>query len=176
MSLNLRAHYVEDRAAGRCDGFLFGRGVHGHAPGRYAQGVDRYRVLSHTADTAIEAEGATLADLIENLAYGMFDLMFDLDEVASLDMAKVSVTAGSPEELVVDTLAELLTEAESQEVAFASFSARVDEDTLKARVIVAGSDVSNDELRGPPIKAVTYHDLEVTQRELGWYGRVVFDV
>lgn len=138
--------------------------------------MSRYRVLEHTADTAIEAEGRTLADLVENLAYGMFDLMFDLEQVPSLDMTKIEVSADTLEDLVVDTLSELLTEAESADDAFASFSARVDRDALKARVIAAGSKVSNDDLRGPPIKAVTYHDVEVTEQELGWYGRIVFDV
>lgn len=138
--------------------------------------MNRYRVLEHTADTAIEAEGATLADLIENLAFGMFDLMFDLNEVRSLDMKKIELSAETVEDLVVDALAELLTEAESQDVALASFSARADAKDVTAKVIAAGSVVSNDDLRGPPIKAVTYHDLEVSRHDLGWYGRVVFDV
>ena len=38
-----------------------------------------YTVLSHTADTGIVAYGGTLYELFENAAYGMFDLMYDLE-------------------------------------------------------------------------------------------------
>lgn len=138
--------------------------------------MERYRVLSHTADTAIEAEGTTLSELVENLAFGLFDLMFDLDEVPSRETIRIEVSSPNAEELVVDTLAELLLEAETQDLVFASFSTRVDEDGERARITAAGSSVATAELRGPPIKAVTYHDLTVERRDGGWYGRVVFDV
>jgi SHS2 domain-containing protein len=139
--------------------------------------MGRYRILDHTADTAIEAKSASLSGLVENLAYGMFDLMFDLDEVASRDMTKVEVSGSTVEDLVVDALAELLFEAEAHDLAFASFSARLNEDAGQAWIIAAGSSVTTADLRGPPIKAVTYHDLAVVETdEGGWYGRVVFDV
>ncbi len=138
--------------------------------------MERYRVLDHTADTAIEADALSVDSLFENLAYGMFDLMFDLSSIRSQEMTKIEVSASSLEELVVDTLSELLALAETQDRGFASFSARVNEKTNSTRVIAAGSPVTSADLRGPPIKAVTYHDLEITRREAGWYGRVVFDV
>jgi SHS2 domain-containing protein len=139
--------------------------------------MERYRVLEHTADTAIEAEAASLSGLVENLAYGMFDLMFDLTQVASRDTARVEVSSSTVEDLVVDALADLLFEAESRDLAFASFSARFAEGVGKARIIAAGSSVTTADLRGPPIKAVTYHDLVVRETGPGgWYGRVVFDV
>ena len=138
--------------------------------------VKRYRVLSHTADTAIEAEGATLDGLVENLAYGMFDLMFDLDGVAAQHIVEVELSAPTREDLIVDVLAELLYEDEAADLALSSFSARIDGEALSARVTASGSTVTNADLRGPPIKAVTYHDFEVTTGDSGWYGRVVFDV
>ena len=87
--------------------------------------MERYRVLDHTADTAIEADALSVDSLFENLAYGMFDLMFDLSSIRSQEMTKIEVSASSLEELVVDTLSELLALAETQDRGFASFSARV---------------------------------------------------
>jgi SHS2 domain-containing protein len=45
-----------------------------------------------------------------------------------------------------------------------------------AKVEVGGVPTSAVEPAGPPIKAVTYHDLVVERREGRWYGRVYFDV
>ncbi|MBP1632769.1 MAG: Archease protein family, partial [Acidobacteria bacterium] len=39
-----------------------------------------------------------------------------------------------------------------------------------------GGPSSGLELRGPPVKAVTYHDLAVEQESGGWRVRVIFDV
>ncbi len=138
--------------------------------------VERYRILSHTADTSIEAEASTFDRLLENLAYGMFDLMFDLDVVGSVRLVDIGVSAPTREDLIVDVLAELLYEAEVAGLALSSFSVRIDEAANSARVTASGSPVTTTDLRGPPIKAVTYHDLDVTTGGSGWYGRVVFDV
>jgi SHS2 domain-containing protein len=138
--------------------------------------MERYRVLAHTADTAIESDAATLDLLVENLAYGMFDLMFDLEDIESGRLVTIELQAPTIPDLLVDILADLLYEAESADLVFASFSAHVDEGNLSARILASGSSVTSVELRGPPIKAVTYHDLAVSLRDGGWYGRVVFDV
>jgi SHS2 domain-containing protein len=37
--------------------------------------MDRYRILSHTADTAIETEATSIDGLVEKHAFGMLDLM-----------------------------------------------------------------------------------------------------
>ena len=49
-------------------------------------------------------------------------------------------------------------------------------DDLAVSVKADGLSVDAVESVGPPIKAVTYHDLVVAQRGDGWYGRVYFDV
>ncbi len=43
-------------------------------------------------------------------------------------------------------------------------------------VRAGGVNTANVELTGPPIKAVTYHDVAVSGTDHGWYGRVYFDV
>ena len=138
--------------------------------------MERYRVLAHTADTAIESDAGTLDQLIENLAYGMFDMMFDLEDIEGGRLVTIELQSPTVPDLIVDILSDLLYEAESADLVFASFSAHVDQRNLSARVIASGSSVTSVELRGPPIKAVTYHDLAVSSRKGGWYGRVVFDV
>lgn len=135
----------------------------------------RYRVLSHTADTGIEAEAATLGELYAVCAYAMFDLMVDLEGLEPVGEVVVRGAARDPAETLVDLLSQLLALAEIERVVFCAFERRHASATdveLLAGAVPAGA----VELRGPPIKAVTYHDLQVVGTEGGWRARVLFDV
>ncbi|MBM3695253.1 MAG: archease [Actinobacteria bacterium] len=141
----------------------------------------RYRVLAHTADIGIAAAGATQEEAFENAAFAMFDLMFDLSgvEVSSgaqpPDECRVEAEADTPEELLVAWLSLLLAEAEIRGLALCRF--RV-EDLGGGRVAGTAGGVPSEGmvLRGPPIKAVTYHEAAVVETPTGWEARVIFDV
>ena len=133
-----------------------------------------HRVLSHTADTGIEATAGTLADLIRELAKGMFSLVAELPETAAECWHTARVEAGTPEDLVVDLLSELLWLSEVEDLVFCVF--RVTTDEHSATVEAGGVPVADVDTTGTPIKAVTYHQLVVEPRGDGWYGRVYFDV
>jgi SHS2 domain-containing protein len=135
-----------------------------------------YRVLSHTADTGIEATGRTLAELIEVLSRGMFELMARCDQSADRRRITLRVAAPTIEDLVVDILSELLFRSETEDLVFCEFRVTLEPDAPAAIVDTGGVPVGGVEPTGPPIKAVTYHDLVVEQRERQWYGRVYFDV
>lgn len=135
----------------------------------------RYRVLDHTADTGIIAYGATLSELFEHAAYGMFDLMFDLEPVPAGSSRRAAVTGDTPEELLVGWLAELLAIAEIDDLVFSRFGVdRLEESRVQGWA--GGALAAGRELRGPPVKAVTYHDLAVVEAPDGWWARVLFDV
>lgn len=133
-------------------------------------------VLSHTADTGLEATADSLPGLIEELANGMFALEATLDPADASGHVEFEVSAGTPEDLLVDTLSELLYRAEVDDVLFCSI--RVEQSTGEMAVVVSagGVAVSETETSGPAIKAVTYHDLVAEPRDDGWYGRVYLDV
>lgn len=134
-----------------------------------------YRILSHTADSGIEATAPTLPDLIAVLAQGMFDLMAPVEPGEGAEQVEIEVTSGSVEDLVVDVLSDLLFESESTDLLFGDFVVAMTGAT-GARVAARGVPISKTGMIGPPIKAVTYHDLAVEERDDGWYGRVIFDV
>lgn len=133
-----------------------------------------HRVLSHTADTGIEATAATLPGLIDELASGMFGLMAELGATAAEQWTRTTVSSGSISELVVDVLSELLWLSETRDLIFCTFEASVD--GLAATIDAGGVPLEQVTVTGPPIKAVTYHGLAVEHRGAEWYGRVYFDV
>ncbi len=134
----------------------------------------RYEIVEHTADTGIETGGDTLAHAIGNAAFGMFDLMYDLSSVSAETSVTFKVAAISPPELLVDVLSELLLRSETDDLVFTEFRVRAAE--MHATVDAAGAPIHGLELRGPPIKAITYHDLRCAPAGDGWEIRVIFDV
>ena len=137
--------------------------------------MSRYRVLPHTADIGIAATGASIEEAFENAAFGMFDLMFDLSRVGEEEQCRVEAEGEAPAELLVAWLAALLTEAEIRGLAFSRFKVEM---TGEGRLhgMAAGAASGPLELRGPPVKAVTYHEAAVEAVPGGWEARVIFDV
>lgn len=134
-----------------------------------------HTVLSHTADTGIEALADSLADLVHDLAVGMFGLMAKMDPCRPVRQIEANVEAGSDEDLVVDVLSELLYRSEVEDLFLCGFDVKMTGPN-NVHVSAGGVDAESVELIGPPIKAVTYHDITVSRTDHGWYGRVYFDV
>ena len=134
-----------------------------------------YEILDHTADTGIEARAESLPDLIEDLATGMFAIMAEADPCPGAEAITIEVNAPTEEDLVVEVLSELLYESEVEDLILCGFRVKM---TSSHRVEVSASGVptSEVELTGPPIKAVTYHDVTVEERDDGWFAKVYFDV
>jgi SHS2 domain-containing protein len=135
----------------------------------------RYEVLAHTADIGIVAHGKSPAEAFANAAFGMFDLMFDLGRVTAGEECRVETEAESLSDLLVAWLSVLLAEAEIRDVVFSEFRVEI----LPGghlRGVAVGGPSTGLELRGPPVKAVTYHDAVVEPARGGWRARVIFDV
>lgn len=133
-------------------------------------------VLSHTADTGIEVTADSLRELFEWAAFGMFSTMFDVASCIPERHITVAATGTRTDEMLVDILADLLFISEAEDVVPCSF--QVGEIWPTEVDLSAGvTPVRPELLLGPPIKAVTYHDLDVSERTDGtWIARVVFDV
>lgn len=144
-------------AATSCDDAAVSRG---HAP------------ISHTADTGVRAWAPGRSALFEECAAGMFETMFSAPVAEpSID---VSATGETVEDLLVGWLSELLYLAETGDLALSAFVVdELGEGRVRGRA--GGVAVASAEVTGPPIKAVTYHGLEV-RHDGEWHARVIFDV
>jgi SHS2 domain-containing protein len=135
----------------------------------------RYQVIDHTADTGIIAYGVTPNELFENAGWGMFDLMFDIAGLDPVRDVPVMAAGDSLDQLLVGWLSELLYHSEVLDLAFCYFTVdRLEEGGVQGSA--GGIPVTALELRGPPIKAVTYHDLAIVENPDTWWARVIFDV
>lgn len=135
-----------------------------------------YRVIHHTADSGIEAEAGSLAALVAELAAGMFSLIAELEPAAADHWVELRVESPTLEDLVVDTLSELLYRSEVEDLVFCSFEVEEKSGELALTVRAGGVQSSSVEQAGAAVKAVTYHRLSVERRDRGWWARVYFDV
>jgi SHS2 domain-containing protein len=135
-----------------------------------------YTLLDHTADLRIRITGDDPADLFKNAGLSLFDLITRPDRLETREIIDVAVTGDDPADLMVNYLRELL------------YLWTGDEKLVKLIDIVDISDtavsarVSTDHFQAGrheilhEIKAVTYHQIEVSRRGDGWQATVVFDV
>jgi len=135
-----------------------------------------YRILDHTADVGLEAEGATLAEAFANAATGMYSIMVHLDRVSERVQRPVQVKAKDAEGLLTAWLLELLFITEVEGLVFRRFD--VQEASPRHLAAVAHGEPLDPQRhpKGAVVKAVTRHALEVGPIDGGYRVRVILDI
>jgi len=139
--------------------------------------MSSFEIIEHTADIGIRAFGSTEAETFENAATGMFSLIASQEnDVRSVQVFPVEVTAEDRETLLVEWLNELLYIFESNRVLLSRFQVQeLGETHLVAKSWGEPFDETRHEFKDD-IKAATYHMLKVEKTAEGWEADVIFDV
>ena len=117
-----------------------------------------------------------MAALVSELAGAMFGLMAEAECEGVEQWIEVRVESPTVEDLAVDALSALLSRSEVEDLFLCSFEVNEAPDAFALTIRAGGVPMGRVEAIGPPIKAVTYHNLVVEARDHGWYARVFFDV
>ena len=129
-----------------------------------------YRWVEHTAELELRIDAPTQAALFAD-ALDAFEELGRDEARGAQARHDVVVTAADPAVRLADWLEELVFLAETEGfVPERLVSLDLADDGLRSRI---------EGRRGRPahlVKAVTYHDLAVEEREDGWHARVVLDV
>jgi len=143
---------------------------------RARDGLPAVREIEHTADVGFEVEAPALAELFERAGLAMLGLMVDLTGVEPRERVGIAVEAEGLEELLHDFLSDLLVRVETMGFVACELAVEV-VDARAVRGEAAGEriDRAHHRLYGL-VKAVTYHQLAVEQRDGGWSARVILDV
>jgi SHS2 domain-containing protein len=138
--------------------------------------VKRFEIWDHTADVGIIVHGENLKALFENAGEAFFHLITDLRKVRRRIERRVNIRAESLDRLMVDWLSELLYLHDVENLLFKGFKVdSVGEDGLKA--VVKGEPFQEGvHVIKTEVKAVTYHQIEVRQKNRGWRARVILDL
>ena len=143
--------------------------------------MEKFRILSHTADVGIAAYGKTLGAVFVNAARGMFSIMCDIKKVKPVTSVHISVKASNSEELFVRWLNELLYYYERKKIVFSMFDIKsIDEKSVKA--VAHGEKLKKSSVViKSEIKAATYHQLKLKRvvladNSIQLQAEVIFDV
>jgi len=135
-----------------------------------------FRILEHTADKGILAHGRTMAEAFETAAYGMFSLFANPSEYAPTTSYQIQIHADDREQLLWKWLSELIFNFEVEKHLPVEFKiTEIDDTHLIAEVFCRPVD-ENVKFHGSNVKAVTFHQLEVAQKDGVWHIQVYFDV
>ena len=136
-----------------------------------------YEYLEHTADMGLVVRGRNLSELLTNAAQGLFETIAVVDTVDETVSIEIHLTAESVEELFVAWLDELIYRHETEEVFFKRAEIQQCSET-EMSATVYGESVNFDKHEVyTEIKSVTYHQLQVVQKDDGsWFAQVIFDL
>lgn len=138
-----------------------------------------YRLLEHTADLGIEVSAETIDTLFLESLRAMTDCITRLDRVGLGESRRLALVASDLEQLMVNWLTEAIFLFETEGLVLAGGDVRIESAdgswSLTARVQGEPFDLSHHGLK-VLIKAVTFHRLQVRQREEGWTARIIFDI
>jgi SHS2 domain-containing protein len=147
-----------------------------------------FTLREHTADVAVEATGDSPSAVFGAVADGLAAAMCDDVPESGGDEFVVERTAESLDGLLYDYLGRLIYERDvrgvlpvdneatvtTPDVAADAGTGSVDEDAYRVDATARGVPLA--EVSAREVKAVTYSDMVVEQREEEWYAYVVFDV
>jgi len=135
--------------------------------------MKKYKILEHTADLKIEVYGKNKKDLFSNAFLAMMDSFRSETKNKNSETRIVKVRSSDLETLLVDFLSKVLylTQVNREiynNIKFSKFSDK------ELEIELFGEKV---ERFGLDIKAVTYHNLDVSQKKDGsWKAVILFDI
>lgn len=136
--------------------------------------MNQFEILEHPADVGFHAWGNTAEELFRESALALADIAFPAGD--GTDEYPIAVSGHDYESLMVNWLDEILYVFDSAK--FAPYDFRVDEvSTTAIRAHLIGE--PRDAVHHPwkvIVKAITYHGIEVVQRNGRWESRVFVDV
>lgn len=138
-----------------------------------------YKFIDHTADIAVELIGGSLDDLFTAGAEAWFVSVAGEIKTEDDDLIELELSATSKEELLVTFLNELnylLITKKWLCTSIQSIKIFDDTDGCELSAELKGVKLKNDIQLKQEIKSVTYHQLEILEKD-GYYSTlVVFDI
>ncbi len=126
----------------------------------------------HTGELRLRIEAPTLPEIFAEAGRALADAMGLPPGGGPVVERRIEVEASDREALLVDWINELVFLAEAEKVVFRQFRIEL---PSERRLVATSSGVKVDGLRNP-VKAATYHALDIAERPEGFVATVVLDV
>lgn len=137
--------------------------------------MGEYRILEHTADVGIYAIGETLEELFRQATLGLLAITGTWKPANRGEVVQIEVSAHDLGAVLVDWLSEVLYLQDTRDALIADVTV-IEVGPTRANGRVGVLIRGNDQVEGTPVKAITYHQLQVERTEEGWEAQVFFDI
>ena len=135
-----------------------------------------YTLLNHTADLGIKIHGTSLVDLFESAGNALVHVMLGNKIPGKTRSRQISVSGDDLADLMVRWLGEILYLLEGEDLVVTSVSIdSLTSSQLEATLDTVPFDPQIHEILNE-IKAVTYHQIEVTNKDDIWEAKIIFDL
>ena len=134
-----------------------------------------YEFFDHTADVGIRAQGATLTELLEQLARGLVELIAEDSRLEPRRAKPIQLAAADAEMLALRWLQEALFWFSTERFLPAAYALGTGPTSLRGEVRGDTFDPARH-VQGREVKAITRHLLSVEQRDGRWHGQVIVDI
>ena len=141
-----------------------------------------YKFFDVTADIGFIAYGNSLEESFENAGIAMFDVISDTKNVLHKDKITFSISSEDEVSLFYDFLEELLFFHETKFMLFSKFEVKISKienefENFKLDAIISGEKFNWDiHKRGSEIKAITYHLMEVSNKNGIYEVKAILDL
>lgn len=134
-----------------------------------------YRFLKHTADAGVEVVSPTLKGLYEIAGQALF-LLIAPESSTPQKLRRIESAGDDPEALLVNFLNDLLLVFELERLLFRKIEIRdLTPDSLCAETVCEELDARGEKV-DTVVKAVTWHDLKISQEKGCWRGVFYLDL
>ncbi len=137
-----------------------------------------YEYLDHTADLKIKATGKTLEEALSESAKAVFEAIAGKSKIEPKIEKDLTIIVREPETLVHDFLGKLIFIFSTEHILFSEFKLTLKE-AIGYKLVVKARGEPYDPKKHKlikEVKAVTYHDMKVSQEVDGtWKIEVVCD-
>lgn len=126
-----------------------------------------YRYLDHMTDAVIEAYGDSLEEAFENAARGLNDTMIDLKTVRPNKEIKITAVGHDLHSLLFDWLDKVMLLLVADGIVMSEFSVEIKQKGgYSLEGVAKGERLDLDRHRYKvEIKAVTYHEMQITEEK-----------
>jgi SHS2 domain-containing protein len=135
-----------------------------------------FRFIDHTADIGVIIFGESLPELFQHAAQSFFSVLTDVKNIQESESRSFSLNTPGLEELLVSWLNEFLFLFETQGLLFSRFDIKnLSKKRLEATVWGEKYSPEKHPIKRI-IKAVTFHQLTITQQNGQWQTQIIYDL
>jgi len=140
----------------------------------------RFKFLEHTADVYVAAYGETLEEAFENAALATFETMTDTEKVEPRVEDEIEVEGHDEKELLYNWLEGLIVKFEITENLYSRFKVstiRKSPNGLEMKAKIWGEPFNPDKHpQKVGVKAITYHQMEISKKPEAVTVRFILDI